>query len=74
MYLFQLFDTYAASGFALLWVAFFESFVIGWVYGKHHRKKSHLKDETRKVFESVLEKPILNITRMHFLMFLVICP
>ncbi|XP_022090620.1 sodium- and chloride-dependent GABA transporter 2-like [Acanthaster planci] len=33
MYLFQLFDNYAASGFALLWVAFFESVVIGWVYG-----------------------------------------
>ncbi|XP_033637103.1 sodium- and chloride-dependent taurine transporter-like [Asterias rubens] len=33
MYVFQLFDNYAASGFALLWVAFFEATVIGWVYG-----------------------------------------
>ncbi|XP_072180160.1 sodium- and chloride-dependent betaine transporter-like [Diadema setosum] len=33
MYIFQLFDYYAASGFVLLWFAFFESSVIGWVYG-----------------------------------------
>nr|XP_054756794.1 sodium- and chloride-dependent taurine transporter-like [Lytechinus pictus] len=33
MYIFQLFDYYAASGFVLLWVSMFESFTIGWVYG-----------------------------------------
>ncbi|XP_030837280.1 sodium- and chloride-dependent creatine transporter 1-like [Strongylocentrotus purpuratus] len=33
MFIFQLFDFYAASGFVLLWVALCESLVIGWVYG-----------------------------------------
>ncbi|XP_071511815.1 sodium- and chloride-dependent GABA transporter 2-like [Diadema antillarum] len=33
MYIFQLFDYYAASGFVLLWVSMFESFTIGWAYG-----------------------------------------
>ncbi|XP_030832276.1 sodium- and chloride-dependent GABA transporter 3-like [Strongylocentrotus purpuratus] len=33
MYIFQLFDYYAASGFVLLWVAILEYGVIGWVYG-----------------------------------------
>uniref|UniRef100_A0A8D3CC58 Transporter n=1 Tax=Scophthalmus maximus TaxID=52904 RepID=A0A8D3CC58_SCOMX len=33
MYVFQLFDFYAASGVCLLWVAFFECIAVAWVYG-----------------------------------------
>uniref|UniRef100_A0A674NFH5 Transporter n=1 Tax=Takifugu rubripes TaxID=31033 RepID=A0A674NFH5_TAKRU len=33
MYIFQLFDYYAASGVCLLWVAFFECIAVAWVYG-----------------------------------------
>lgn len=34
MYIFQLFDYYAASGVCLLWVAFFECIAVAWVYGE----------------------------------------
>ncbi|KXJ23189.1 Sodium- and chloride-dependent GABA transporter 2 [Exaiptasia diaphana] len=33
IYVFQLFDNYAVSGSAILWVCTFESIAIGWIYG-----------------------------------------
>ncbi|KAI4897489.1 hypothetical protein NFI96_021889 [Prochilodus magdalenae] len=43
MYVFQLFDSYAASGMCLLFVAIFESICIGWVYGSD-RFYSNIED------------------------------
>ncbi|KAK3082797.1 hypothetical protein FSP39_005526 [Pinctada imbricata] len=34
MYVFQLFDYYAASGMVLLWISFWEAIVIGWIFEK----------------------------------------
>lgn len=36
MYVFQLFDYYAASGTCLLFVAVFETVCIAWIYGESH--------------------------------------
>ena len=35
LYVFQIFDFYSSSGFVLLWVIFFESIAVGWIFGKH---------------------------------------
>uniref|UniRef100_A0A671KBR0 Solute carrier family 6 member 11b n=1 Tax=Sinocyclocheilus anshuiensis TaxID=1608454 RepID=A0A671KBR0_9TELE len=43
MYVFQLFDSYAASGMCLLFVAIFESICIGWIYGSD-RFYSNIED------------------------------
>lgn len=33
MYVFQIFDYFSASGIILLTICFFESIVLGWIYG-----------------------------------------
>ncbi|XP_035486455.1 sodium- and chloride-dependent GABA transporter 2-like [Scophthalmus maximus] len=43
LYIFQLFDHYAASGMTLLFFAIIESVCIGWVYGAD-RQYDHIKD------------------------------
>lgn len=38
MYVFQIFDAYAVSGIALLWIAFFEGVTVSWFYGEQNMK------------------------------------
>lgn len=57
MYVFQLFDSYAASGMCLLFVAIFESICIGWVYGKTQiSKNSHTVSGFCHLFSCCIKK------------------
>ena len=35
MYVFQIFDYYSCSGIVLLWILFFESIAVGWIFGEY---------------------------------------
>lgn len=50
MYIFQLFDYYAASGVCLLWVAFFECIAVAWVYGEFMPSRTSYKYK-KKLFQ-----------------------
>ena len=58
MYIFQLFDYYAASGVCLLWVAFFECIAVAWVYGEFclSLRHTHTHTHTLPVSVSVSER------------------
>lgn len=53
MYIFQLFDYYAASGTCLLFVAIFEVICVGWVYGKWKTKACVAPSQGRTGSEEV---------------------
>lgn len=36
MYVFQIFDYYAASGMTLLWMTFWQCVTVAWIFGKLH--------------------------------------
>ena len=37
MYVFQIFDYYSCSGIVLLWILFFESIAVGWIFGEYNQ-------------------------------------
>lgn len=50
MYIFQLFDYYAASGMCLLFVAVFETVCIAWIYGELRGFRQPIWEGTEGVF------------------------